>query len=130
MILQLQLKTKGKSAERSSQKDWNGIEKRMAHRAPIVSTTLELWRLYGCGGTLRRTVPKGDQDRHNFLTIGCSSIMYAYIVCASKIHGCVEKFCVLKWKYMRCNIICCDTLLGNLARCLYKHQQAPIFDEL
>lgn len=63
MIFQLQLKTKGKSAERSPRKDWNGIEKRMAHRAPIISTTVELWRLYGWDGTLCRTVPKGDQDR-------------------------------------------------------------------
>lgn len=86
-----QLKTNGNSGERSSCKDWNEMEKLMAHKIPIILTMVEWWQHYGCGRTLFWIMPKGDQDRllwrHNFLTKVCSSIMNAYIVWASKIHG-------------------------------------------
>lgn len=133
-----QLKTKGNPAERSPPKDWNEMEEPMADRNPSSSRRLELWLLYGCCGTLCWSVPKGHQGRllwrHNFLTKGCCSIMYAYIVWTSKIHGRISKFCELKWKCMTRNITCCGTLLANLAICRYKrrktHQRASIFDEL
>lgn len=57
MIFQLQLKTKGESAERPSRKDWNGIEKRMAHRAP----TVELWRLHGAAEHFVRLCQRGNK---------------------------------------------------------------------